>query len=449
MVGSPWPPSDTEALVDTVKQAPRETSGGLHARLVAAGVTAYSERAVHNKLGALRLGSIAARVAWAGTQRSVHEGNDNEGAGDGTSAPPPLDLAADVQRKGQERDLRVENRRLREELERRANLTDALRAELAATPILTIPRPRISHDERPERTLLAICTDVHTGQLYSGDGGLGKYNLDEFARRASRYAEAIIQIAEDYRRSGPTERLVIVFGGDLVDGRLIHRGQAIQSEEMATQLNVGPRVMSEGVMAPLSEAFAHIDVFGCIGNHGRLGQKGEMARVGDSLDTVFMDILQLRCQGMPNITWHPRDLWYADFRLHGHRYFAAHGDNFKSWNAIPAYGAIRNKGRMEGITNSVIDVICTGHHHSAANLHVNHGLVVLNGSWVGASEFGTWLGMSGPPVQKLLSVTDRFPAAAIHDIYLVDPADCVTHEPIDLDTMRATVSALGLGRAAS
>jgi len=357
-----------------------------------------------------------------------------------------------VQRQTQEEQLkrRIEEAKGEAEEWRKAavdqqDFLDSLRAVVEARPAIKAPKPKPSTTHKDDVDLIAFISDVHVGQDFSiGDsGGLGEYNIASFMERAARYTDAILAFVKIYRRSFNVNRLIIIWGGDLVDGRTIHPGHEIQSEFIATQLDIGPQVMAQVVVQRLAAEIPHIDNFFTPGNHGREGRKGELHRVFDNFDTVFYNIVALHCRDLKHVVFHKAAQWYVDFRLRGHRYFASHGDNFKSWSGVPFYGATRNKGRMEGITNDMIDVIITGHHHAPANFHVNHGQVVMNGSWVGAGDFGTWLGMAGPPIQKLIVVHDDYPVMSVHDIYLVKPKDALTHKPIDLDSLAQATDRIG------
>lgn len=326
-----------------------------------------------------------------------------------------------------------ENKEWRERAAINADLLDALRSEFAAQPKLTVTRPSSRYTgQRAPRTLVLHLSDIHVGQLFNREknGGLGEYSLEVFTERTHRLTDKVAALHEDLQRSGAVDRLVIVFNGDLVDGRDIHPGHDHQSVGMAAQLRIGPEVLAQAMLAPLAERFHQIDVFACPGNHGRIGKKGQLDRVEDSLDLVFMDILKLRCSGMDNINWHAWDKYFAWFELHGHTYFCAHGDAFKSWLNIPIYGAERYKSRIESLINRKIDVMMVGHHHSPANWATAFTNVVMNGSWVGTGDFGSWLGMGGAPTQKMVLVSDDFACATVYDLILADKKECLTAKPV-------------------
>ncbi|HXI18409.1 MAG TPA: metallophosphoesterase [Chloroflexota bacterium] len=345
------------------------------------------------------------------------------------------EVVREAQRKGREKRLKGEVKALRARESWRQDLIDAVREEFRRTPDLEVSAPlaQRSGGHKP-RSLVLHLSDIHVGQLFSRakSGGLGGYDLSVFEKRAHALTQKVTALTQDIRRSGPVDRLVLLFNGDLVDGRDIHPGHDIQSEGMGPQMRVGPEVMAQAVVAPLARLFPQVDVFATPGNHGRLGKKGQLDRVEDSMDLVFMDILKLRCQSASNITWHPWDKSYAWFTLHGHTYFVAHGDAFKSWMNLPTYGATNYKGRLESLINRKIDVLLCGHHHNPAHWATGFTNIVLNGSWVGTGEFGAFLGMGGPPVQKMILVTEDFACSTSYDLILEKREKCLTGAPVEL-----------------
>lgn len=290
------------------------------------------------------------------------------------------------------------------------------------------------HVENGKRSLVLFLSDIHTGQMYDDatGGGLGRYNLKIMQQRAKTLASKVVHIKEDLSRSAPVEHLVIIYGGDHIDGRTIHPGHDHESAGIVDQLRQGPEIMARLLMRPLAKAFNKVDVFAVPGNHGRMGRKGELNRVSDSLDLVFMDILQQRCSPLKNVTWHPWNSWFQWFKLHGHSFFVAHGDAFSSWLGIPFYGAQRYKQKVESLINEPLDVLMVGHHHSPAHWHTAFSNIIMNGSWVGTGNFGAWLGLGGAPTQKLVLVTDEYAAATTYDIILENRQVMLSAKPIVL-----------------
>ena len=355
-------------------------------------------------------------------------------------APDPPSTQEQIREEQRQRRL-TEAERTAKEMGRiaanRADLIDEIRRDVEHQPVIYVQPPRPDRSPRKPRSLILFLSDVHVGQLAvrSDLGGLGGYDLGVYEERIGRVADKTLAIADDLRAGGPVDHLVIVFGGDIIDGRDIHPGHDHQSIPMGAQLRRGSEIMARRLMAPLASGFPRITCYQIPGNHGRIGRKGQLTIAGDSLDLVFGDYLKFRCEGMGNIEWRPQETWFAHFTLHGHAYFAAHGDAFKSWAGTPFYGATRYMGRIQSMLHRPIDALLVGHHHSPASFGSGHSNIVMNGSVVGTGSFGSWLGFASPPVQKLILSSADYAAATVYDLILASRAESLTEVPDDLDTL--------------
>lgn len=354
--------------------------------------------------------------------------------------PPTLeDLVSQTRTERERQRERAELRVLREMATDNADFLDAVRAELARFPVSSIPRPDLDRERRGRpATLLLHLSDVHLGQLFESYVN-GSYNLDVAALRVSRIAEKVVAIVEALRAHRQVERLVIGWGGDIVDGRDIHPGHDWQSVPMEVQLNRGTQVMRDCLLEPLARTFPSVVNICVPGNHGRIGKKGQLHRTKDSMDTVFYAWLEDRCAGMGHVVWQTvRDSYYW-FSLHGHGFILAHGDAFRAWGGIPFYGANRYLQNLSSMLHKPVDALLVGHHHQAANWRQGHSVLSMNGSVVAGGEFATFLGYGGPAVQKLHLVEDRFPVATSYDLVLTERHEVITAEPANLDDIFAAI----------
>lgn len=305
---------------------------------------------------------------------------------------------------------------------------------IARRPVVSVVPPRQPKaGTRRARSLILFLSDVHMGQLMEQSSGLGKYDMAVMNERINRLSEEVMAITQDLRAGGPVDRLVIVWGGDIVDGRDIHPGHDWQSVPLVEQIDGGGQVLIESLLKPLAEYFPVVHNRVIPGNHGRIGKKGQLHRTGDSADMILGRYLQRLTAGMPNMDWHQAESWYSIFRLHGHNYVAAHGDAFKAFAGIPFYGAARYLQRLSAMFHVVPDALMVGHHHNAAAFPQGWSNIVMNGSVVGTGEFGAFLGYSGPPIQKLLLVSDDYAVATQFDLILSTRQEMVTATFDDLD----------------
>lgn len=449
MPGFPWAPDDDALIRDVALRHAGLPLGFIYTLLPATLRAGRTPNGLRLRLKRMGLGSRAKRLAVA-----RREGIPQ--APVPVSAPPadranaarpdaPEDDATLVQRatareQAQRRVQEAEHRAraLQAALADRADLIAAFHEAVAAYPRERVTAPLPAPDVRlgGDRTLVLFLSDIHIGQLFERvrGGGLGEYDLARFRLYVDRLVAKVLAVARDLRAAGPVRRLIVIWGGDLVDGRDIHAGHTLEATFIAVQIRVGVLTLSDLLVARFSAAFESVEMFGFPGNHGRQGKKGQLDYVRDSNDTIFLDWLEDRCCALSNVRWHPRDTWFSSFTLYGHWFLAAHGDSFKSFARIPFYGSMRYLSDLSALFHRPIDVLLCGHHHSSASFPKGFANIAMNGCWPGTSTFGSHqLGVGGPPVQKLLLVTPELPAATQYDLFLATRAEMLTHEPVNLD----------------
>ena len=126
------------------------------------------------------------------------------------------------------------------------------------------------------------------------------------------------------------------------------------------------------------------------GNHGRIGRKGEFKHhvnwdyiISKSLEDQFSRITD-------RVTFNVPKSPFAIVDIEGWTFLMRHGDGIKSWGGIPFYGIARSTGRWVAMQASVgkrFDYMAMGHFHQRADLPYTGGEVLMNGSFVGTSQF--------------------------------------------------------------
>lgn len=331
--------------------------------------------------------------------------------------------------------LRGENRELKSEINNRLDTMAALESVSKSLPALFTQMPAfcLSREGEGEVTYIQLLHDLHLGQKFDrgASGGLGHYNLEQAQARIQNLARQLIhKLTPDYGR-GRITKLILNFGGDIVDGRTIHPGHLLSSHTWDEQLFLGSEIVTRYLISPLSLKFPKLSIF-CmlqVGNHGRGGDKGELDKVLDSQDHNFYRILQIRCQPLSNVTFNHNPTWYSYYKVYGHNVFAEHGDNNKSTGDSPYASIIKRKDKMQRLINSPIDLYLMGHIHTPTVLTHGYGYCVVNGSLAGTNDFAANIGQGGLPLQKLLAVTPDNPMAACYDLRLARREDFLTVQP--------------------
>jgi hypothetical protein len=157
----------------------------------------------------------------------------------------------------------------------------------------------------------------------------------------------------------------------------------------------------------LTGVFGHINLFGVLGNHGRLGRKGQFPTTA-SMDYLFLKHLEILLEKYIQegiITAEFPETWFQLVERMDNRFLLVHGDDIKSWMSIPFYGADRAVSRWNDLINERFDFFIFGHHHTAGQWEKNAKEVIANASFVGTNEHSAkHLNVGGRPSQKLFAI---------------------------------------------
>lgn len=317
------------------------------------------------------------------------------------------------------------------------DLLRAIQLEALTGPKIEVtpPQPRISG--KPIITPVLLLSDLHGGACYERDasGGLIEFDYTLFGDRILRLTEAVLEIIDAQRSFHTINRLVIAWGGDNFEGRTIFEGQDRETLGLVRQFRLTTQVMHEALLVPLARAVPQIIMKQVPGNHGRLGSKEQnLDPVQDSLDVLWMDYLQLRAQDIPNIQWDHTEGRFKLFKLHGWQFLLHHGDLATGGAAhTPTTRARQYKRDFESVAHTKIDVSLSGHLHGAGMALDGFSTNITNGCVPGGSPYSVDLGYNSPPIQTLITVSDRFPVHSHWPIWLATRDECLTVEADDLD----------------
>ena len=109
--------------------------------------------------------------------------------------------------------------------------------------------------------------------------------------------------------------------------------------------------------------------------------------------------------GVNNVTWHTNDCWFYFVEIYGQHHLLLHGDQGMSglWSNRPTINGLE-KGivRYNQLLQSQVHVLHAGHFHSAWELSFNMSQVLINGSFIGTSDFAArQMVTSSPPIQMM------------------------------------------------
>lgn len=318
----------------------------------------------------------------------------------------------------------------------RAEIIDTIREEtraLPAPPVVVLPPGPPKKGRKPlAETAVAHIADSQIGARVEPEEilGLSGYDFDIFLQRADRYEDAFWTIIEDQRSGRRTvDDLFVLFGGDIVEGELIYRGQVHQIDgPLYRQVMLGSRRFAEFLLR-CSARFKRIRVVCIRGNHGRAGaKKGDFADITnwDNIAYAFIALLLVRC---PNV-----EVWVAPgpaagVNVYGHKILMTHGDEFRSWLQIPAYGLLRAVQKMISLTQTHFDLYLCGHHHIPIQIPLNFTKGKISGSWVGGSKFSVGsMQAAGVPEQYLFFAQEKRVIGSEWPIYLAEKPEPAEYE---------------------
>jgi|688.fasta_scaffold07683_6 hypothetical protein len=226
--------------------------------------------------------------------------------------------------------LRVANIRLQRQLASATAKTEQLvtavyRAAYDAAVTIGHPPPVKMRASATTSTL-----EPHVALLHTTDWQGGKktadYDLDVLERRLVTMFDKTVLLAD--RHGHPVQSLVLMFGGDDIEGVSIFPTQPFEIHAgLYEQLFAVVRLKRMLVDMALSR-FEHVYVRRKWGNHGRIGKFGELPDV-DNLDLIADTFASEAYRDNPRVTWASDDLSYIQqFEIGNYRAALLHGNEF-------------------------------------------------------------------------------------------------------------------------
>ena len=308
-------------------------------------------------------------------------------------------------------------------------------------PPVKAPKP----DKRTHtaETAIALVSDLQLGKRTP------TYNTKVCEERMVRYAEKIISLIEIQRSHHPVRRLMVPVLGDIIEGAAdIFPGQQhLVDSSLYRQLTVdGPRIMVT-FLRTLLTAVDSIEVEWIIGNHGRLGRKGEHdpetngdRMLGKIVETILSLIEEPRVTfHEPKIALLPSDdepearvrfnvpdgaherNWYSIARVGKYSALCIHGDQIKGHSGFPWYGLGKKvNGWAAGAIPEAFTDVFMGHWHQIASIPLNKRTVYVNGSTESYNTYAqeNLAAMSDPAQWLLFAHPERGIITAEYKVWL-------------------------------
>jgi len=298
----------------------------------------------------------------------------------------------------------------------------------AITALPPPPKPKRQHlklntRQAPEE-IATMISDCQIGQLVDvgESGGLGGYSTDIFLERLEFFKASQKKIFEIHTSNTPCPAHNLFFLGDIVDGTTIFKGQQRQTDiHTVKQVIVAVKSLAEYISWLAGLYPWQINVYGVIGNHGRVGDRGVESPL-NNFDYLIYWMLDKWLEGHDNVSVYPSESWYQIVERMGWAFLLVHGDDTRSWAGIPFYGLLRsaaNYRRMFVDANQGYNYLLCGHHHREAEIE-DH--IIMNSNWVGGSELSMKrMQAAGAPTQTMFGIHPDFGITWKRNIKLIPP----------------------------
>lgn len=258
-------------------------------------------------------------------------------------------------------------------------------------PLPSLPKIERVKSGKTRVELAAILSDVHVGKLTP------TYNLAAFYRRLTKLEYYLLDRIEE----GGVEKLHITLNGDIVDGENIYRGHAHHIEMgVIQQYFLAADALAEFIRNLSAKTEVHVPC--TVGNHGRMGQKGDSGFLAN-WDYLVYHYLKAKLEHNPQVHFHISDSWGHQYLIGGVKFFITHGD------------AIKGGGSKNTIENAVLkwansipfdwEAIVLGHFHQPYTIRNGRKRIFGNGTFVSddpwaLEELKQWV----EPSQKVLEI---------------------------------------------
>lgn len=344
--------------------------------------------------------------------------------------------------------LRRENREYAKALAKQEELFDRF-VEVSRVPV-DVPKFVVPKQSKrlPARSVVVPIYDQQYGQMVrpaDTPGGHGKFNSAIYDQRAERWFEGVTSHLRAEAKIYRIEELIIVLGGDQVEGDEIYPQQPWQLEldpmmqmfELACKMG-GDSDGNLGMLQRLVR-FAKeelgvrwIAVYAVPGNHGKVGGKRGGARPKTYNWDVGLHMLlrdKLRAEPIDEFVIEPAGSVF--FYAAGFECQAIHGETIRGWGGIPFYGIARHDAKSVRLHNRLYRYLFMGHIHQQSQLNIGTGAeAIISGDWVGANNMSDQIVAASRPKQWLIYFSASMGVADQVPIYLTEADEALMPSPI-------------------
>jgi hypothetical protein len=283
-------------------------------------------------------------------------------------------------------------------------------------------------DGTPQSALLHL-SDQHVGLVVKPEqtNGMGDYNFGKYLDRLASIEDSVRSILTNHV-TVPIEELVIVHGGDLVNGCLDHSAESGQPNTVFAQV-FGAAHSTAQFIRNLAPLFPKIRNYCVQGNHGRWKNQSKPPTDNrySNLDSFGYALISALTRDLPGVEWQIDEQPVADFEVQGHRILALHGDVFRGGDrsslGLPAHAIGRHLAAQAQLYAKAGRVppayVLSAHLHRPWEIPSATGAVLINGGFPGADTYSLAAAFTpADPVQRFLFLHRKFGETATYKLSL-------------------------------
>lgn len=275
-------------------------------------------------------------------------------------------------------------RKLKKNEHRTRELVDVTLAHIQSNPLKTFsvktPTPK-SQGRGDRETAMLHLSDTQIGKL------TGSYDAAVCRERVLQAVQKAIDIANTRRTAAKIYELVILFGGDLIEGEFIFPHQPFEIEmslgEQATK--VAPEIFAEAI-ALAAGSFRKVRTVWVAGNHGRAAPRGVASDPNTNWDTVVAVITEgLIHKSSPKLAKRVEfdivdDAWHRVVDIEGWRCLLFHGHQVRGGMGINGHGFYKKVTGWVQCLGEQFDYTYHGHFHTPGTRTINDVQCFQNGT---------------------------------------------------------------------
>ena len=173
------------------------------------------------------------------------------------------------------------------------------------------------------------------------------------------------------------------------------------------------------LILPFLDFFPTVRMYAVWGNHGRLAQKKGQKHPRSNGDYLLYHFIRQRLLEVERFKCYISQspiLGFSVPEAPDYHVLMTHGERVKRYMSIPYYGLERWTRNMISATGVFWHYVIMGHHHRHAEIDASHGEMLINGAWVGPTDFALDVLQDTAPGKQLLfgmhpehGITWRYP----------------------------------------